>query len=151
MGSFTDQGNDKKIIGVPWGKVMIVVTYVIHILVLVTNISRIVVGYFANVQDSIVECRLHNFSSYLIAAGAIFLLITVINAGFRISYLDKKMKKIVGKYKVPYIMMHMKGSPQNMIRETNYNDMLKEIIKYFSKKINQAISCLLYTSDAADE
>ena len=54
--------------------------------------------------------------------------------------MDKKMMKIVGKYKVPYIMMHMKGSPQNMIRETNYNDMLKEIIKYFSKKINQAIS-----------
>ena len=54
--------------------------------------------------------------------------------------MDKKMMKIVGKYKVPYIMMHMKGSPQNMIRKTNYNDMLKEIIKYFSKKINQAIS-----------
>ena len=54
--------------------------------------------------------------------------------------MDKKMMKIVGKYKVPYIMMHMKGSPQNMIRETNYNDMLKEIIKYFSKKINQAVS-----------
>ena len=54
--------------------------------------------------------------------------------------MDKKMMKIVGKYKVPYIMMHMKGSPQNMIRETNYNDMLKEIIKYFSKIINQAVS-----------
>ena len=54
--------------------------------------------------------------------------------------MDKKMMKIVGKYKVPYIMMHMKGSPQNMIRKTNYNDMLKEIIKYFSKKINQAVS-----------
>ena len=54
--------------------------------------------------------------------------------------MDKKMMKIVGKYKVPYIMMHMKGNPQNMIRKTNYEDMLKEIIKYFSKKINQAVS-----------
>ena len=54
--------------------------------------------------------------------------------------MDKKMMKIVGKYKVPYIMMHMKGNPQNMIRKTNYDDMLKEIIKYFSKKINQAVS-----------
>ena len=34
----------------------------------------------------------------------------------------------------------MKGNPQNMIRKTNYDDMLKEIIKYFSKKINQAVS-----------
>lgn len=54
--------------------------------------------------------------------------------------MDKKMMEIVGKYKVPYIMMHMKGNPQNMIRKTNYEDMLKEIIKYFSKKINQAVS-----------
>jgi len=54
--------------------------------------------------------------------------------------MDKKMMKIVGKYKVPYIMMHMKGNPQNMISKANYDDMLKEIIKYFSKKINQALS-----------
>jgi len=54
--------------------------------------------------------------------------------------MDKKMMKIVGKYNVPYVMMHMKGNPQNMIRKTNYGDMLKEIIKYFSKKINQAVS-----------
>ena len=54
--------------------------------------------------------------------------------------MDKKMMKIVGKYKVPYIMMHMKGNLQNMISRTNYDDMLKEIIKYFSKKINQALS-----------
>ena len=54
--------------------------------------------------------------------------------------MDKKMMEIVGKYNVPYVMMHMKGNPQNMIRKTNYDDMLKEIIKYFSKKINQAVS-----------
>mgnify|MGYP001139102992 FL=1 len=54
--------------------------------------------------------------------------------------MDKKMMKIVGKYNVPYVMMYMKGNPQNMIRKTNYDDMLKEIIKYFSKKINQAVS-----------
>ena len=54
--------------------------------------------------------------------------------------MDKKMMEIVGKYNVPYVMMHMKGNPQNMIKKTNYDDMLKEIIKYFSKKINQAVS-----------
>jgi len=54
--------------------------------------------------------------------------------------MDKKMMKIVGKHNVPYIMMHMKGNPQNMINKTSYDDMIKEIVKYFSKKINQAIS-----------
>ena len=54
--------------------------------------------------------------------------------------MDKKMMEIVGKYKVPYVMMHMKGNPQNMISKINYDKMLKEIMQYFSKKINQAIS-----------
>ena len=36
--------------------------------------------------------------------------------------------------------MHMKGNPQNMMDKTNYDDMLQEMMKYFSKKINQAIS-----------
>ena len=37
-------------------------------------------------------------------------------------------------------MMHMRGNPQNMMNNTNYDDMIKEIINYFSEKINQAIS-----------
>ena len=56
------------------------------------------------------------------------------------SELDKNMMETIAKYNVPYIIMHMKGSPQNMMDKTNYDDMLQEIIKYFSKKINQAIS-----------
>ena len=56
------------------------------------------------------------------------------------SQLDEKMMETIAKYNVPYIIMHMKGNPQNMMDKTNYDDMLQEIIKYFSKKINQAIS-----------
>ena len=56
------------------------------------------------------------------------------------SQLDEKMIETVAKYNVPYIIMHMKGNPQNMLDKNNYDDMLQEMIKYFSKKINQAIS-----------
>ncbi len=56
------------------------------------------------------------------------------------SQLDEKMMETIAKYNVPYIIMHMKGNPQNMMNKTNYDDMLQEMIKYFSKKINQAIS-----------
>ena len=56
------------------------------------------------------------------------------------SQLDEKMMEAIAKYNVPYIIMHMKGNPQNMMDKTNYDDMLQEMIKYFSKKINQAIS-----------
>jgi len=56
------------------------------------------------------------------------------------SELDKKMFEIIAKYNVPYIIMHMKGNPQNMMDKTNYDDMIQEMIKYFSNKINKAIS-----------
>ena len=34
--------------------------------------------------------------------------------------LDKKMMSIIGKYKVPYIMMHMRGNPQNMMNKISH-------------------------------
>ena len=50
--------------------------------------------------------------------------------------LDKKMFDTVADLNVPYIMMHMKGSPQTMMQHTVYDNMMKEIFLYFSEKIN---------------
>ena len=44
------------------------------------------------------------------------------------SQLDEKMMETIAKYNVPYIIMHMKGNPQNMMDKTNYDDMLQEMI-----------------------
>ncbi len=52
--------------------------------------------------------------------------------------LDENMMFTIAKYQVPYIMMHMKGSPQNMKQMTNYEDLLKEILFYFSERIHVA-------------
>jgi dihydropteroate synthase len=54
--------------------------------------------------------------------------------------LDEGMLDVIAKYKVPYIMMHMKGSPQTMQSLSTYDDILKEIIFYFSEKIAKARS-----------
>lgn len=54
--------------------------------------------------------------------------------------LDKNMFSTVSKYKVPYICMHLKGTPQNMQQNTNYTDILKEIYTYFSYKIEALTS-----------
>lgn len=54
--------------------------------------------------------------------------------------LDDKMIKTVADLNVPYIMMHMKGSPQTMQQKTNYHNILKEILLYFSEKIANAKS-----------
>jgi dihydropteroate synthase len=50
--------------------------------------------------------------------------------------LDKLMFPTIAKLQVPYILMHMKGNPQNMQINTDYDDLIKDIIYYFSEKIN---------------
>ena len=54
--------------------------------------------------------------------------------------LDKNMLETVADLKVPYIMMHMRGNPQNMQSLTEYDDIVKEIIFYFSERIEKARS-----------
>lgn len=54
------------------------------------------------------------------------------------SNLDDKMLQIIAKHQVPYIMMHMKGTPQTMQQQTNYKDVLEDILYYFSEKIANA-------------
>ncbi len=49
--------------------------------------------------------------------------------------LDSKMMEAVGKLKVPYVMMHMRGTPETMQQLTDYDDLVKDICFYFSEKI----------------
>lgn len=54
--------------------------------------------------------------------------------------LDNKMFEIIAKYNVPYIMMHMRGNPQTMQSLTQYDDIVKEMLFYFSEKVTKARS-----------
>ncbi|MDX6189656.1 dihydropteroate synthase [Flavobacterium sp. Fl-318] len=54
--------------------------------------------------------------------------------------LDDKMFDVIAKYNVPYIMMHMRGNPQTMQSMTQYDDILKEMLFYFSEKVQKARS-----------
>lgn len=54
--------------------------------------------------------------------------------------LDENMMRTVAQLRVPYIMMHMKGTPKTMQSLTQYDDLLKEILFYFSEKITIARS-----------
>ena len=53
---------------------------------------------------------------------------------------DEKMYDIIIRYKIPYIMMHMRGTPNTMNQLTNYDDLIKEVLFYFSQKIEKARS-----------
>ncbi|SFW25826.1 dihydropteroate synthase [Sinomicrobium oceani] len=52
--------------------------------------------------------------------------------------LDDQMIPAVAGLQVPYIMMHMKGTPQNMQQAPQYTDITREVIYYFSEKIAEA-------------
>lgn len=54
--------------------------------------------------------------------------------------LDTNMFETVARLRVPYILMHMRGTPQNMSTLTNYNNLVKELISYFQEKIVQLTS-----------
>lgn len=51
--------------------------------------------------------------------------------------MDKQMFTTVSHLGVPYIMMHMKGTPQNMQNRPHYDNLLKEIFFHFSERIQK--------------
>lgn len=51
--------------------------------------------------------------------------------------LDSHMFKTVASLHVPYIMMHMKGNPRTMQDAPHYDDIMGEMMLYFSRKINE--------------
>lgn len=66
-----------------------------------------------------------------------------VNAGAHIindisgGQLDENMFATVAKLKVPYILMHMKGSPQNMVQQASYKDVFTEVLDYFAWRYHQ--------------
>ena len=48
---------------------------------------------------------------------------------------DANMFDVISKTKAPYILMHSKGSPKTMQNNPSYDDIVADILKYFSKKI----------------
>lgn len=69
-----------------------------------------------------------------IQAGAV--IINDISAGS----LDHNMMKTVASLQVPYIMMHLKGNPQTMQSLAQYDNVVKEMLFYFSEKVALARS-----------
>ena len=49
--------------------------------------------------------------------------------------LDEAMFETVAKLNVPYILMHMKGNPQTMQHEAQYEDVVLEVVDYFARKV----------------
>lgn len=50
---------------------------------------------------------------------------------------DSQMFETVARYKVPYVLMHMKGTPSNMNKMTDYKNILSEVSNYFSERLEK--------------
>lgn len=51
--------------------------------------------------------------------------------------LDADMFATVARLQVPYILMHMKGTPQTMVKQAQYDDVFNEVLEYFVSKYQQ--------------
>lgn len=51
--------------------------------------------------------------------------------------LDANMFATVARLGVPYILMHMKGTPQTMQDQPHYDNVVREVMLYFAEKVQQ--------------
>lgn len=51
--------------------------------------------------------------------------------------LDSKMFEAVASRQIPYILMHMRGTPENMSTQTNYTDVTVDLLDYFIERIGR--------------
>ncbi|MCB4800159.1 dihydropteroate synthase [Neotamlana laminarinivorans] len=94
-------------------------------------VVQLILKYFPDTLISIDTFR-SDVAKQCINAGAA--LINDISAG----KLDDYMLQTVANLKVPYIMMHMRGTPKTMQQQTNYNNIIKDITYYFSERLAAA-------------
>ena len=100
-------------------------------IVRISPVVDLVLKHFPDTMLSIDTFR-SEVAKIAIESGAA--IINDISAGM----LDDKMLEIIGRYNVPYIMMHMRGNSQTMQTLTNYEDIVKEMLFYFSERVAKA-------------
>lgn len=93
-------------------------------------IVELLVAKFSNIILSIDTFR-SNIAKQCVEAGAA--IINDISAGS----IDKNMFNTIATLNVPYILMHMQGTPQNMQQNPTYKDVTHDLIHFFSKKVNE--------------
>jgi dihydropteroate synthase len=94
-------------------------------------VVEVLVKKFPNIIISVDTFR-SEVARQCVEAGAA--MINDISAG----NLDDKMMATVAELQVPYIMMHMRGNPKTMKDLNQYEDLTKDILFYFSEKIDRA-------------
>ena len=96
-----------------------------------TPVLNAVCSRFSDIIISVDTFR-SNVAKHAIEQGAA--IINDISAGRS----DKKMLETIRMFQVPYIMMHMRGTPQNMSSKTEYENLLVDVVKELSEQVHLA-------------
>ena len=91
-------------------------------------VLQLMIQEFPDALVSVDTFRSH-VASEAIQSGAC--MVNDISGGF----LDQDMFSTIAKHQVPYVLMHMVGTPQNMQQNVHYENLVKDIIFYFSQKV----------------
>ncbi len=81
--------------------------------------------------EATISIDTYNSSTARVAVDAGAHMINDISAGS----MDKEMFETMAELGVPYVIMHMQGTPSNMQENPQYNDIVKEVTAFFSKRI----------------
>lgn len=90
----------------------------------------------AEFEDALFSIDTYNSRVAENAAGAGAHMINDISGGT----FDQNMPEVMGQLKLPYVMMHIQGRPENMQKKPQYADVFKEVAYYFSKQIETFLS-----------
>ena len=90
----------------------------------------IVEAIAANFKDAILSIDTFRASVAEAAVKAGAHIINDISGG----QLDDDMFATVARLQVPYILMHMKGTPQNMVQQAEYDDVFLDVLDYFARR-----------------
>ncbi len=91
-------------------------------------VIELLVRHFSDIIISVDTFR-SNVATQTISAGAA--IINDISGG----KMDSDMFATVAKLQVPYILMHMQGTPQNMQEKPSYQNITKELISFFAEQL----------------
>ena len=98
----------------------------------VLPVVRSLVQHFPEIRISVDTFRSEVARQSLLEGACI---INDISAGL----LDEQMLPVVAQFQVPYIAMHLVGTPQTMQQHTDYNDIISDMRYYFSERKAKAL------------
>jgi len=96
-------------------------------------------------MTTVLESLVRNFPEIIISADTYRskVAIAAINSGAAIindisgGSMDDEMYETIAGLQVPYVLMHIQGTPENMQQKPVYNDVTKDVVRFFSEKTNK--------------